>query len=91
MGNNIDINERMTGKLYMVPEMVWPEYAQATIEVLRQNIQPIGSRLLAISGEQTTHPPLIKYWLMDYDRLLGRQLYAGHDPDLNVEEATELE
>jgi hypothetical protein len=27
----------------------------------------------------------------DYDRLLGRQLYAGHDPDLNIEEAAELE
>jgi 3'-5' exoribonuclease len=27
----------------------------------------------------------------DYDRLLGRQLYAGHDTDLNVEEAAELE
>jgi 3'-5' exoribonuclease len=27
----------------------------------------------------------------DYDRLLGRQLYAGHNPDLNIEEAAELE
>ena len=27
----------------------------------------------------------------DYDRLLGRQLYAGHNPDLTIEEASELE
>ncbi len=27
----------------------------------------------------------------DYDRLLGRQLYAGHDDDLNIEEASQLE
>ena len=27
----------------------------------------------------------------DYDRLLGRQLYAGHDLDLNIEESAELE
>jgi 3'-5' exoribonuclease len=27
----------------------------------------------------------------EYDRLLGRQLYAGHDSDLNIEEASELD
>jgi 3'-5' exoribonuclease len=27
----------------------------------------------------------------DYDRLLGRQLYAGHDSDLNIEEASQIE
>ena len=27
----------------------------------------------------------------EYDRLLGRQLYAGHNSDLNIEEASELE
>jgi hypothetical protein len=77
LGSDIDILDRMTGKFYMVPLMVWPEYAQATIEVLRQNIQPIGSRLLAIPGEQRTHPPLIKYWLMDYDHLLGLERHEN--------------
>jgi 3'-5' exoribonuclease len=27
----------------------------------------------------------------EYDRLLGRQLYAGHDADLNLEESSQLE
>jgi 3'-5' exoribonuclease len=27
----------------------------------------------------------------DYDRLLGRQLYAGHDDDLSIEEASQME
>ncbi len=27
----------------------------------------------------------------DFDRMLGRQLYAGHDSDLNIEESSQLE
>lgn len=77
LGSDIDINERMTGKIYTIPNLAWPPVAKQVIELLRQNIQPIGSRLLAISDEQVTHPPLIKYWLMDYDRLLGLERHEN--------------
>jgi len=77
LGSDINISDRMTGKLYMIPESVWPDVAEQTLEALRQNIQPVGSRQLIIAGEQNTHPPLIKYWLLDYDRHLGKQRHEN--------------
>jgi len=77
LGSNINISERMTAKVYIAPEMVWPDVAEQTLDVLRQNIQPIGSSQLIIAGEKVTHPSIIKYWLLDYDRSLGMEKHEN--------------
>lgn len=77
LGTEIDINERMTGKLYSVPDLAWPETAWQIIEALRQNSQSVGSQPLIIQGEPAPRPPLIKYWLLDYGRTLGSQRHEN--------------
>lgn len=76
LGSEIDINERMTGKFYIAPDLAWPGIAQQTIGALRQNSQPIGTYQLVIKGEPNPRPPLVKYWIADYERIFGIQKHS---------------
>ncbi len=76
LGSEIDINERMTGKVYIAPDLAWPGIAQQTIGALRQNSQPIGGQQLIIKGEPGPRPPLVKYWISDYERIFGIQKHS---------------
>ena len=67
----LDMNERMTGKMYTIPALVWPDYAVQLIHALKQNTQKIGERPVLKTGETAPSPPTIQNWLSDYDRNLG--------------------
>jgi hypothetical protein len=73
----LDLNERMTGKMYSIPDLVWPEYAEQLAYALKQNIQKIGQKSLIISGETEPKTPTIQSWLSDYDRSLGPDLRSN--------------
>ena len=72
----INLNERMTGKMYSIPDLVWPEYAEQLAYALKQNTQKIGQRPILIIGETEPKPPTIQNWLSDYDRSLGPDLHT---------------
>ncbi len=67
----IDMNERMTGKMYTIPFLAWPDYAAQLIHALKQNTQKIGELPILKTGETAPSPPTIHNWLSDYDRNLG--------------------
>ncbi|KKR03558.1 MAG: Choriogenin H [Parcubacteria group bacterium GW2011_GWF2_39_13b] len=70
----LDLNERMTGKMYSIPDLIWPEYAEQLAYALKQNIQKIGQKPIIIKGETSPQAPTIQNWLADYDRTLGPDL-----------------
>jgi hypothetical protein len=67
----LDWNERMTGKMYSIPDLAWPDFAQQLLSAIKQNVQLLGNQLIIISGDPQPSQPAIKNWLADYDRNLG--------------------
>lgn len=73
----LDFNERMTGKMYSLPDLIWPEYAEQLAYALKQNTQKIGQNPIMISGETEQKPPTIQNWLSDFDRVLGPDMHTN--------------
>lgn len=64
----LDFNKLMNIKMYSIPVLVWPEFAQQCIGALKSNSQRIGQKPLEIKGEESPKAPIIQNWLSDYDR-----------------------
>lgn len=94
---NIDINDRMTGKMYTLPVLVWLEYTEQLIHALKQNMQRIGEHPIIKLGETTPSAPTIQNWISDYDRNLGpekvddlhREDYLARNPNAALLSETE--
>ncbi len=69
--NNIDLNERMTGRMYFLPDTVFEEERLHLLDAIKENNQKLGSQPIVLKGDTQPVAPLLKYWLADYDRTLG--------------------
>ena len=85
----LDFNQLMNIKMYSIPDLAWPDFAQDCIRMLKENKQRIGSRPLEIQGEETPKAPAVQNWLMDYNRTFSidkqseiqRSQYLGQNPN----------
>lgn len=59
----IDLDDRMTMKMYSLPDLVWPETAQELLAALKENNQRIGQQTIA-------------EWLKDYDKAYGLEKHS---------------
>lgn len=90
--NRIDINERMTGRMYILPAGAWLDETEQALKVLKQNNQWLGSQKIVLQGDSETSVPSIKNWLTDYDRTFGpekhsaleRQQYLAQNPNVRL-------
>src|SRR4030042_2346191 len=48
LGSEIDVNDCMTAKVYMIPVLAWPEIAQSTIEATQRSSRILGNQYLVI-------------------------------------------
>ncbi len=75
--NGIDINERMTGRMYLLPETVFEEEKLEVIQQLKENNQRLGSQQIILRDDKEPVAPLVKYWIADYDRWYGPEKHSG--------------
>jgi hypothetical protein len=69
--NSIDLNERMTSRMYAIPELAWEDEQQEILEALKENTQKLGSQTITLKGDTVPVNPLVNNWLADYDRTFG--------------------
>lgn len=72
----LDLNDRMTGKMYSIPDLIWPDFALKLIGALKENTQKLGGQMITVSGETSAAPPTISNWLSDYDRTMGPEKHS---------------
>src|SRR3989344_4439759 len=97
LNGRIDINDRLTGRMYLLPETAFANETNRMIEALKQNKQRLGSQPIVLKEDSEPTAPMVKYWLSDYDRYFGpekqttmeQEQYLSHNP--NVALLTPLE
>jgi len=97
LNGRIDINDRLTGRMYLLPETAFETETNRMIEALKQNKQRLGSQPIVLKEDSEPTAPMVKYWLSDYDRYFGpekqttmeQEQYLSHNP--NVALLTPLE
>jgi hypothetical protein len=94
---SIDLNDRMTGRMYLIPEIAFEDETNEIIVALKENKQRLGSQSIVLKDDTAPSAPLVKNWLTDYDRTFGpekqtslqQQQYLAQNP--NVKTLTEQE
>lgn len=74
---SIDINDRMTGRMYLLPDTAFEDEKLAIIQEIKENNQRLGSQQITLKDSREPSPPLVKYWLADYDRWFGPEKHSG--------------
>lgn len=74
--NNLDLNDRFTGRMYLYPDTAWQDEANQIIEALKQNKQMLGAQSITLRGENTSAAPFISNWISEYDRGFGPEKHS---------------
>jgi len=67
----IDLKNRFTIKLHLIPAASWPETAQLFVEAIIRNNEKIGRNPITVNGENQSSPQTVSNWLRDYNRIHG--------------------
>lgn len=73
----IDINDRMTGRMYLLPDTAFEDEKMEIINELKENNQKLGLQQIILKDSSEPVSPLVKYWLADYDRWFGPEKHSG--------------
>ncbi len=92
LASGIDLNDRMTGRMYLLPDLAWNDEAQDILQALKENKQRLGSQSIILKDDIAPSAPLIKNWLADYDRTFGpekqsvlqQQQYLTQNPNVKL-------
>ncbi len=72
-----DVEERIETRLMVLPEVIRDDLRELIYKALRSNEEKLGKDRIIIKREEDPQLPLIKNWLLDYNRTIGIEKHSN--------------
>ena len=72
-----DIEERVETRLMVLPDVIRDDLRELIYKALKRNEEKLGENRIIVKREEEPQLPLIKNWLLDYDRTIGIEKHSN--------------